>query len=83
MSSYRREFDGTKYKFININEYKFKFRKNITKFGKQDHQVFDSGFAKNEKYLKTKRKSYKGKINIRFHNNEIPREGSQCIYQEF
>ena len=34
MSSYRREFDGTKYKFININEYKFKFRKNITKFGK-------------------------------------------------
>ena len=33
----------------------------------------------NEKYLKTKIKSYNGKININFHNNKISKEGSQCI----
>ena len=31
------------------------------------------------KYLKAKIKSYNGKININFHDNETPREGSQCI----
>ena len=33
----------------------------------------------NEEYLKAKIKSYNGKINTNFHNNEIPKEGSQCI----
>ena len=33
----------------------------------------------NEKYLKTKIKSYNGKINTNFHNNKISNEGSQCI----
>ena len=33
----------------------------------------------NAKYLKTKIKSYKGKINTNFPNNKIPKEGSQCI----
>ena len=33
----------------------------------------------NEKYLKAKIKSYNGKINTNFHNNRIPKEGSQCI----
>ena len=36
-----------------------------------------------KKYLRTERKSYKGKININFHNiihiNRIPKEGSQYI----
>ena len=32
-----------------------------------------------EKYLKAKIKSYNGKINTSFHNNKIPREGSQFI----
>ena len=41
---------------------------------------FDSEPIYNEKYLKTKLKSYKGKINANFHNNKIPTEGSQCIY---
>ena len=33
----------------------------------------------NKKYLKTKIKSYKVKINIIFYNNKIPKEGLQCI----
>ena len=38
----------------------------------------------NEKYLKAKRKSYNGKINTNFHNNQvsqnkIPKESSQFI----
>ena len=33
----------------------------------------------NEKYLKTKRKSYNGEINTVFHNSKIPKEGFQCI----
>ena len=34
----------------------------------------------NEKYPKAKIKSYNGKINTNFHDNKIPKEGSQCIY---
>ena len=38
---------------------------------------FDSEPVYNAKYLKAKIKSYNGKINTNFHNNEIPKEGSQ------
>ena len=30
-------------------------------------------------YVKAKPKSYNGKINTIFHNNKIPKEGSQCL----
>ena len=40
---------------------------------------FDSEPTYNEKYLKAKIKSYSGKININFHSNKIPKEGSQFI----
>ena len=40
---------------------------------------FDSKPINNEKYLKTKIKSYNGKINTSFHNNKIPKEGPQFI----
>ena len=33
----------------------------------------------NEKYLKTKMKSYEGKINTNFHHVNISKEGSLCI----
>ena len=33
----------------------------------------------NKKYLKAKIKSYNGKINTNFHNNKVPKEGSQFI----
>ena len=39
----------------------------------------DSEPASSEMYLKTKKKSYERKINISFHNDKIPKEGSQCI----
>ena len=40
---------------------------------------FDSEPVYNEKYLKLKIKSYNGKISTNFHNNKIPKEGSQFI----
>ena len=47
--------------------------KNITK------KEFESKPVYNDKYLKAKIKSYNGKINTNFHNNKIPKEGSQFI----
>ena len=41
---------------------------------------FDSEPVYKQKCLKINKKSYDGKINTNFHNNEIPKEGSQCIY---
>ena len=40
---------------------------------------FDTELLYSEKYLKTKIKSYNGKINPNFQNNKIPKEGSQFI----
>ena len=37
---------------------------------------FDSEPVYNEKYLKTKIKSYGEKINTNFHDNGVPREGT-------
>ena len=52
------------------------------KLGKNSFtKEFDSEPVYNEKYLKAKIKSYNGKINTNFHDNEIPKEGSQFIYQ--
>ena len=36
---------------------------------------FNSKPVYNEKYLKTKLKSYNGKIDTDFYNNKIPKEG--------
>ena len=41
---------------------------------------FDSKPVYNEKYKKTKTKSYNGKIKGNFHNNRIPKEDFQCIF---
>ena len=40
---------------------------------------FHSEPVYNEKYLRTKIKSYKRKINTNFHNNKISNESSECI----
>ena len=37
---------------------------------------FDSEPVYNEKYLKTKIKSYEVKVYTNFHNNKMPKEGS-------
>ena len=49
------------------------------KFKNTIDKTFDSDPVYNEKYLKAKIKSYNGKITTNFHNNKIPKEGSQCI----
>ena len=53
------------------------------KFGKKVKnslkKEFNSEPVYKEKYLKAKIKSYNGKINTNFHNNKIPREGSQFV----
>ena len=43
-------------------------------------KTFDSEPVCNEKYLKTKSKSYEGKISTNFHCDKLPKEGSQCIF---
>ena len=53
-----------------------KIWKNVNNIIKKE---FDSKPVYNEKYLKTKIKSYNGKMNRNFHNNKVPKEGSQCI----
>ena len=56
------------------NSYKnFSEKKNLL-------EEFDSEPVYNGKYLKTKIKSYNGKVNTSFDNSKIPKEGSQCIY---
>ena len=72
MSACRRDFNETKYMsfFIKDDELLEKYK---------EFWEFDSEPAYNEKYLKTKIKSYKRKTNTNFHNNKIPKEDSQCI----
>ena len=58
-------------------------QRNITKFWKKSATLtkkFDSKPVYNGKYLKTKIKSYNGKINTNFHNNKKAKESSQFIY---
>ena len=40
---------------------------------------FDSDLIYNDKYLKTKIKSYEEKVNTNFHKDKVPIEGSHCI----
>ena len=40
---------------------------------------FDGESVYNEQYLKTKTKSYEGKINTNSHDERIPKESSHCI----
>ena len=40
---------------------------------------FDSGPVYNEKHLKTKIKSYDGKINTNFHDSDVTKECFHCI----
>ena len=50
------------------------------KFGENSlTKEFDSEPVYNKNYLTPKIKSYNGKINTNFHDNKIPKEGSQYI----
>ena len=80
ISTYRGEFDKTNCMTSLIKDEKLlakynKVWKNISCIVKKE---FDSKPEYDEKYLKTKIKSYNGKININFQNNKIPEKDSQC-----
>ena len=81
MSAYRRDFDKTKCMSFLIKDEKLleKYNEIWKKVSNIIKKKFHSNPVYNEKYIKTKIKSYNGKINTNFHNNKIPKEGSQCI----
>ena len=81
MSAYRREFDENKLMsfLIKDNELLEKSNEMWDKVKNSIRKEFVSKPVYNEKYLKANRKFYNGKINTNFHNNEIPRQGSQFI----
>ena len=82
MSAYRRDFDETKYMSFLIKDEELleKYNEILEKCSNNTKKGFDKEPIYNEKYLKTKIKSYEGKINTNFHNDKIPKESSQCIY---
>ena len=82
MSTYRKDFDETKYMSLLIKDDDELFEKYIEIREKVKHSItkeFDSEPVYNEKYLKAYIKSYNGKINTNFYNNKIPKKGSEFI----
>ena len=81
MNAYRRDFDETKYIYFLTKDDKLleKYNEIWENVKNSIKKEFDSKPVYNEKYLKANTKSYSGKINTNFHNNKIPREGSQFI----
>ena len=81
MNAYRRDFDETKYMsfLIKDNELSENYNEIWEKVKYSIKKEFDSNPGCNEKYLKAKIKSYNAKFNTNFHNNKIPREGSQFL----
>ena len=81
MSAYRKDFGKTKCMSFFIKDEKLleKYNEIWKKVSNIIRKEFDSKPVYNEKYIKTKIKSCNEKINTNFHNNEIPKEGSQCI----
>ena len=70
------DFDKTKYMFFLIKDEKLleKYNQIWKKVSNIIKKEFDSNPEYNEKYIKTKTKSYNRKINTNFHNNKIPKE---------
>ena len=50
------------------------------KFSNIMQKGYDSESVYNEKYLKTKIKSYDGKFNTNFYENEIPKRFKLCFF---
>ena len=51
----------------------------LEKVSRSIKSEFDSELVSDKKYLKTKIKSYKGKVNTNFHNTKTPKENSLWI----
>ena len=79
MIVYERDFDETKCMSFLIKDEKLfeKYNEIWRKVRNIIKKQFYSKAVCNEKYPKTKIKSYNGKINTIFHNNTILKEGSQ------
>ena len=68
LSTYRRDFDETKYMCFSIKDDELleKYKKIQDKVTKSMEKGFDNEPVEKEKYIKTKIKSYEGKINKTF-----------------
>ena len=75
-------FDEIRYMLFLIKEDKLleKYNGIWVKVSNSIKKGTDNEPVYNEKYLKTKTKSFKGRINADFHSDKIPRDGSQFIY---
>ena len=81
MNTYRSHFNETKYMYFLIKNDKLLERYNeiCDKVSNTATKWFDSKAFYNKKYLRTKVKSYDGKIITNFNGDKIPKERSQCI----
>ena len=81
MSAYRRDFGETKYMFyfVKNDELLVKYNEIWDKVSNTLKKAFDNESVYNEKYIRTKIKSYEGKIGTNFHDNKMPNKDSQCI----
>ena len=68
MSTYRRDFDKTKCMSFLIKDEKLLYNEIWKKVSSITKKEFDSNPVYNEKYVKTKVKSYNGKINTNVDN---------------
>ena len=77
----KKRFHETKYMsfLIKDDEVLEKYNKISDKGSNSIKKGFDSEPVYNEKYLKTKIKSYENKISTRLHDDGIPKEGSHYI----
>ena len=80
MSAYRRDFDKTKYMSFLVKDEKLleKYNEIWKNVSNIIPKIFDRNPVYNEKYIKTKIKSYNGKINTTFYN-KTPKEGCEYI----
>ena len=66
--------------FIKDDELLQKYNEIWDKFSNVIKKRFDNEYVCDQKYLKTKIKSYEVKIITVFHNDEIPKQSSLCIH---
>ena len=81
MSTYRRDFDVTKYMSVLIKNGKLlgKYNEIWDKFSNYIKNEFDREPIYKEKYRRAKVKSCEGKISTNFHGDKVLKEGSPCI----
>ena len=82
MSEYVNCFDETKVISFMIKDYRLTEAYNAV-WGKVSNLMkigLDSGPVYDDKYIKTKIKSYNGRINANFHGSKIQKKGVHCVY---